>query len=49
MIQSEQLTELFAAFGVKGTSAEAVANRLRMKRGAISQARRRWESIWPTS
>ncbi len=28
MIQSEQLTELFAAFGVKGTSAEAVANQV---------------------
>ncbi|EBF9881342.1 RNA 3'-terminal phosphate cyclase [Salmonella enterica subsp. enterica] len=28
VIQSEQLTELFAAFGVKGTSAEAVANQV---------------------
>ncbi len=28
MIQSEQLTELVAAFGVKGTSAEAVANQV---------------------
>ncbi len=48
MIQSENLTELFAAFGVKGTSAqEAVANQVAHARRYLASPAAVRESIWP--